>query len=107
MTAEQNTNIRTITIDKGTQEKILRWLNEKCGQLRCFCCGMGNFQIAEPATLPVGWETNTGRIHYAIGLPQVSLICSNCGNILNFSLFTMGITPNIPTESLTESPSTI
>lgn len=107
MTAEQSNNNYTGFLSEENREKIAKWLNEKRVNMRCFCCGdIGKFKLQELATLPIGWDADTGRVYYAMGAPQVSLICSNCGNILNFSLFTMGITPNMPTESLTENPST-
>jgi hypothetical protein len=78
------------------QKKIADWLGQKCGQMRCTCCGFSNWQILPMATLPIGIDLRSTRFFYAQGNPQVSVVCTNCGHLLSFSPFLMGIRPDEP-----------
>ncbi|MDH5184339.1 MAG: zinc ribbon domain-containing protein [Gammaproteobacteria bacterium] len=85
-----------MTISKDDQKLIAKWIQEKCGQLRCTCCGHSNWQILELAALPIGIDLRTTRFYYSQGVPQINVVCTNCGYTLLFNPSVMGIEPNKP-----------
>jgi len=78
------------------RQKIAEWLQQKCGQMRCICCGFGKWEVVGMATLPIAIDLHTTRFFYAQGVPQVSVACVNCGHMLFFSSGIMGFKPDEP-----------
>ena len=78
------------------RKKITEWLSEKCGQMRCFCCGNGQWTLAPQSTVLIGFDIHTTRFHYSQGVPIVSVVCSSCGHIVSFSTAMMGFKPDEP-----------
>lgn len=85
-------------LSESDKQHIINWLNEKCGQMRCTCCGVGNWTLLDISTLPIGFDVRSTRFFYHQGLPQVTVACSNCGHLLNFSPGIMGLKPEPPEE---------
>jgi hypothetical protein len=77
------------------QDKVREWLQSKCGQFRCLCCGLGKWQIGLAGVL-LGFDLHTTRFFYHGGTPMVSLICTNCGNTLLLHSGVMGFKPDEP-----------
>ena len=88
-----------MVINEENKKQIINWLNQKCGVIRCFCCGHQRAWNLEGATVTIGVDLETFRIHYANGIPQISICCPNCGYIMNFNPLVMGITPKNSEES--------
>lgn len=72
---------------------VVKWLSEKCGQMRCFCCGNARWTLLENAGIQIGFDTRTTRFHYHEGVPVVSVACENCGHLLNFAASLLGLKP--------------
>lgn len=83
------------------QKIILDWINNKCGNMRCTCCGNGKWSIMDFSTLQIGFDLNTTRFHFHEGMPLASIACENCGHIVQFNTGIMGIKPTpIPEEKI-------
>lgn len=80
------------------KEIAAKWIREKCGQMRCVCCGHGKWELIEFSTLAIGFDVRTTRFHYHDGLPMVTVACTNCAHLVNFSPGMMGIKPDAPTS---------
>ena len=78
------------------RKQIEDWIKEKCGQMRCTCCGYANFTIINVATLPIAFNLHSTRFFYAQGIPQVAIACTNCGHMLFFNTGIMGFQPDEP-----------
>lgn len=90
-------------ITSENQQIILDWISNKCGQLRCTCCGYGKWSVLDISTLQIGFDLDTTRFHYHEGLPLASIACENCGYIVQFGAGIMGIKPNpVPEEKVDE-----
>lgn len=88
-------------LTEENQKIILEWINRKCGQMRCTCCGNGQWTVAEITTLQIGFNVDTTRFHFHEGLPLASIACQTCGHIVQFSTAMMGIIPKpIPEEKI-------
>ena len=83
-------------LSKKDKDKVSKWLGEKCGQMRCFCCGHGQWQLSDASTLSVGYDLHTTRFYYHQGMPAIAVICSNCGHAVFFSPGAMGFRPDEP-----------
>lgn len=81
-------------INDEDKQEIIDWLSGKCGQMRCTCCGYGKWEVIPLATLPIAMDLRSTRFFYSQGLPQVGVLCTNCGHILYFSPSVMGIKPD-------------
>ena len=81
-------------LTEADKSKITDWLSKKCGQMRCFCCGTGQWTLVDAATIGVGFDTHTTRFHYHDGVPVVSVACANCGHLVFFSAMMLGLTPD-------------
>lgn len=85
-----------ITLTEEDKKRIMEWLNQKCGQMRCTCCGLGQWALVDIAVLPIGVDLHSTRFFYHQGVPQVSIACQNCGHMLFFNAGIMGFKPDIP-----------
>lgn len=85
-------------LNSADQTKVKDWIQAKCGNLRCVCCGHGQWQILDISTLSIGFDTHTTRFHYHDGLPQVTLACGNCAHLVAFSPALMGLKPDEPSK---------
>ena len=75
-------------------EKVKKWLEERAGQgFRCFVCGLGHWSILPNVAITSMFDTYTGRIFYMDGIPQVAVLCNDCGHIVWFSARVMGLLP--------------
>jgi ribosomal protein S27E len=84
-------------ISESNKQKIQTWFKEKAINMRCLCCGViPNWNLPPFATFNVIVDLDTTRIFYGAGQPQISLVCTNCGNILNFNPSIIGIQPTTP-----------
>lgn len=87
-----------MTLSEDDKKKISDWISEKCGQMRCTCCGYGKWQLLDSATLPIGFDVRSTRFYYHQGIPQITVACTNCGHMLFFNPAIMGIRPEAPEE---------
>ena len=81
------------------KQRIVSWISDKCGPLKCTCCGGGNktqWSIAEASNVLLGFDLHSTRFHYHEGTTMVNLICSNCGYMLAFNPGIMGFKPDVP-----------
>ncbi len=83
-------------LTEADKKQVVEWLNKKCPQMRCVCCGVGKWAVLEVSTLPIGIDLHTTRFHYHAGLPQVGILCQECGHILYFSANALGFKPDPP-----------
>ncbi len=83
-------------LTEDDKQRIIRWLNEKCGNMRCTCCGMPNWEIVPVATLPITVDIHSMRFFYSQGIPQVCVVCTNCGHMLFFNTGVIGFRPDEP-----------
>lgn len=93
-----------MALSEKDQLHVQKWLENKCGSLRCTCCGHGHWSIVDLVTMPIGFDTHTTQFLYSQGIPQVSIVCQYCGHMLFFSTEVMGLSINTaPTESFQQS----
>jgi hypothetical protein len=83
-------------LSQADRDKIADWLNQKCGQMRCTCCGYGRWEIVPMATLPIVIDLHSTRFFYSQGVPQIGVLCANCGHTLFFNPGVIGIKPDEP-----------
>ena len=88
-------------LTEDDQRRFSEWLSEKCGSLRCFCCGMSSW-VTGGAYLSVGYDPRTTKVHYHEGIPHIAIVCPNCGYIMSFSTAVMGIVPGAEVEQQSE-----
>lgn len=94
-------------LSQSDKQIIVDWLQNKCGVMRCTCCGHNVLQLIDIATLPIGFDIRTTRFFYAQGCPQVTVMCQNCGHLIFFNPAIMGLKPIEPqpeTTPIHESP---
>lgn len=84
---------------EADKQRVLEWFNRKCGQMRCTCCGLGNWTLIDAATLPIGFDLHTTRFYYSQGVPQISVACTNCGHMVFFNSAIMGFKPDEPSPA--------
>jgi hypothetical protein len=85
-----------MNLNEADKNRIIEWLEKKCPQMRCLCCGVGRWVVLDISTLPIGIDLHTTRFHYHAGLPQVSIVCQECGHIVHFSASVIGFKPEPP-----------
>ena len=83
-------------LSEADRQQIVDWINDKCGNMRCTCCGQGHWVVGEISTLSLGFDVHTTRFHYHDGMPQVTILCGNCGHLVHFSPGVMGFKPTPP-----------
>ncbi len=71
-------------------------ITQKCGAMRCFCCGQNQWTLIDIPTIHIGFNTHTTRFHYHDGIPVVYVACSNCGHLVPFSAVMLGLKPDVP-----------
>jgi hypothetical protein len=86
-------------LSEADRQKILDWITQKCGKMRCTCCGNGQWTIIGAATLPIGFDLHTTRFFYSEGIPQISIACNNCGHMLFFNSGIIGFRPDEPAQA--------
>ncbi len=80
-------------LTEGDQERVRQWLQSRTlGSIRCFICGRNQWSLTS-GSLSVGYDVQTGRIHYMDGVPMVGLVCTDCGHIVWFSTNIMRFQP--------------
>ena len=89
-------------LSKEDKKHVLEWINDKCGMMRCTCCGHAKWDLVGFSTTPIGYDVRTTRYFYAQGLPQVTIACLHCGHLLFFSPQIMGIESEMPEEKDTD-----
>jgi len=87
-----------MNLNETDRQKILDWINQKCGQMRCVCCGTGRWTLLGFATLPIGFDVHTTRFYYHSGIPQIAIACENCAHMVYFNAAMMGFKPDEPAE---------
>ncbi len=83
-------------LTKGDQQQIGEWIKEKCGHMRCTCCGLEDWVLNEMATLPIVFDLHTTRFFYSQGIPHIEVYCKNCGHTLFFKASVLGFKPDRP-----------
>jgi len=86
-------------LNENDQKEIIEWINKKCGQMRCTCCGLGNWSVLDMSTLSLGYDLHSTRFHYHDGIPKITLMCTNCGHMLSFNPNIIGFKPDLPAQS--------
>lgn len=90
-------------ISEENKKIIVDWVSEKCGQLRCTCCGNNQLTLVEISNIQIGFDLDSTRFHYHEGLATASIACNNCGYLMQFATAAMGIKPKpIPEEKIEE-----
>jgi hypothetical protein len=92
-------------LSEDDKQRIVSWLSEKCGQMRCHCCGTGKWTLADISLISLGYNIHNTRFHYHEGIPQIPIVCNNCGHIVFFSPVIIGFKPDAP-EPPTQGNST-
>ena len=85
-----------MNLTEADKNKVTNWLNSKCGQMRCVCCGNGKWQLIDMATLPIGIDLHTTRFFYHAGVPQVCIACEHCAHMVYFNAAIMGFKADEP-----------
>lgn len=80
-----------MSLTEPEQAQVKNWLEKKCGNLRCACCGNGQWAVTNLVTMPTGFSTSTAQFLPNEGVPQISIVCQNCGHMLFFSTEIMGL----------------
>ncbi len=83
-------------LSEDDKKLIADWLTNKCGPMRCFCCGNNRWEIAGFSGVWIGFNTHTTRFHYAEGIPVVYMACLTCGHLVPFSAVMIGLKPDPP-----------
>lgn len=83
-------------LSQADKERIVKWVSDKCGVMRCTCCGMPNWEVAPIAALPIAIDLHTTRFFYSQGIPFVTVTCRNCGHTLFFNTVVIGFKPDEP-----------
>ncbi|MGI9043938.1 MAG: hypothetical protein ACR2GK_07400 [Gemmatimonadaceae bacterium] len=83
-------------LNDADKEKVLQWVQEKCGAMRCICCGTGNWELVQNGAIILGFDVRTTRFHYHEGIPIISIVCTNCGHVVSFAAGVMGFKPEPP-----------
>lgn len=92
---------------QADMDKARNWLAQKCGQMRCFCCGSGRWTLAEFASINIGFDVHSTRFHYHEGIPVIAVVCENCGHVVQFAAGVMGFKPDAPpVEEVSPLPTT-
>ena len=78
------------------QERVKKWLKDRCGQMRCFCCGNAQWTLWDVPSILIAFDTHTTRFHYHEGIPQITLACKNCGYLVSFATAVVGLKPDEP-----------
>ena len=84
-----------MVLNKEFKEKVIKELNSRIKQVRretlkCPCCKHNNFQILDGYTRR---DLNENLDTIQIGgnnVPSISIICTNCGYIMDFSIGVLG-----------------
>lgn len=91
-----------MNLNNDDMEKVKKWIYEKNNNLKCFACGNSIWDIQNISTIPIGYDVHSTRFHYHNGIPQISIICRNCGYIMHYSANIMGFKPDIPEQVIVE-----
>lgn len=74
---------------KEKQDIALKWLEDKWPRKVCDICGNMNWNLFQSMIVPMNFEN--GRIVDGKVMPQVAVVCANCGNTKFFSAVLVGI----------------
>jgi hypothetical protein len=82
------------------KQRVIQWINEKCPNLKCECCGSQRWSLNEHIIAPVNLENGSLALGGSMTMtPQVILTCSNCGNTKYFNAVMIGLLqPSNPSE---------
>jgi hypothetical protein len=72
------------------KQKVVKWINEKCPNMKCECCGTKQWNLQDNIIAPPNIQNGS----IAVGgnmTPQIMLICSKCGNTKYFNAVHIGI----------------
>ena len=86
-------------LTEDDRKRLIAWISDKCGALKCMCCGGGNnaqWAVGDTSNVLLGFDLHSTRFHYHEGTTQVTLICSNCGHMLAFNPGVIGFRPDVP-----------
>lgn len=87
-------------LSEEDRKKIVDWIRKKTGQPRCNMCGTGQWTVVDAATLPIGFDVHTTRFFYHQGIPQVTIVCNNCGHMVFFNAAVLGFEPDEPEKEI-------
>jgi hypothetical protein len=84
--------IMRIDFNDPLREKVIRFLDSKAPGLSCPVCKQKNFILGNGfVNESVIDHLEQGVIIGGPSMPEVVIVCSNCGNILKFSAGVMGL----------------
>ena len=72
------------------KQKISEWINKKCRNMKCECCGSKIWNLNEHIIAPVNVQNGSLALGGSM-TPQVILTCSNCGNTKYFNAVMIGL----------------
>ncbi len=85
-----------MNLTEADKKKILEWLEDKCGAMRCLACGQNQWELLPFSTLQIGFDLHTTRFHYHNGIPFIGITCVHCGYVMQFSSGVIGFKPEPP-----------
>lgn len=82
-----------MNLNESDRQKVKKWLESKMTRPNCSICGTASWTFFEGSTISIGINIETTRFDYFSGLPRISIICKNCGQIVDFSPAIIGVKP--------------
>ncbi len=76
---------------KEKQEKAIKWLEEKWKNKQCECCGENDWEVLDHLVTPVRYDESGISLSNVRLIPQIIIVCINCGYTKYFNSVIMGI----------------
>jgi len=73
---------------KENKETALRWIKERCPNLKCEACNHNKWTLADDLVMSMPF-TGGGLVIGGPSYPLAMLICNNCGNTKHFNAVMM------------------
>lgn len=81
-------------IKKATPEEIIEFVKKKWNDKKCPMCGNDKWDVSKSYFALQGFDDDDVLVFGGQGsplMPMVTLICSNCGNIIFINPLSMGL----------------
>ena len=79
---------------KPNQKMILEKFQKKVNDITCPICGNKHFTIIEGFTRRMINQDLHKNVLGGTNVPSISIVCNNCGHILDFALGPLGLLEN-------------
>lgn len=77
--------------NKEKQEKAVKWIDQKCPNLKCECCQQSAWSLAPDLVMPMPFTGSGNIVLGGNSYPLMQLICNTCGNTKIFNAIIMGL----------------